>query len=58
MQGQDDVQMFPVIPRCQTTVYADPGTTGTLNYPVPISGMMKGITIFIQRRIDDSEQGD
>ncbi len=53
MHGLNDIQLtYPFIPTCKTYVYADPGTTCNLIYPLPIKGIKRPKTIFIQRFID------
>ena len=53
MQGQDDTQVYPTVPMCQTNLHADPGTTANLRYPLVIEGMKQPKTIYIQRYVDD-----
>ena len=45
------LHVYPVIPKCMVSIYADADTSLCLEYQVPVEGIVETKTIFIMRSI-------
>ena len=49
LTDSSDVHIYPDIPMCRVSLYADDVTSGNLRYPTAIEGIVKKKTIVITR---------